>query len=310
MNIDFNIRYPLDEEMKAFLSQCGSIYPEENGALSVEVNRQLYSSLCKLFTYPLPDGVTTSDETIRANGVSVPIRRYIPNHKSSDATVVYYHGGGFVVGDLESHHSICADLVAASGCELVAVDYRLSPESVHPAAFNDALAAFQAIDTGKTIVAGDSAGGTLAGAVSAATRESAQKPYGQVLIYPWLGGELCELAAYSINADAPGLTAKDLADYRELRTHSDQSLSDHTYYPLALSEYSGMPPCIAFAAEFDPLRDDAGEFVSRLKNAGVFAENHIESGLIHGYLRARRVSAKAAASFSKICQAVTTLAHR
>ncbi len=314
MSTNYETRYPLDDEMKSFLSKCGEVYPEESGQLSVEDNRKRYASLCELFTFPLPDDISVFDETLHSNGQKIAVRRYTPSHAHcsdlGQTTVVYYHGGGFVVGDLDSHHSICADLAAGSGCEIVAVDYRLSPEFVHPAAFDDALAAFHQLTRGKTIVAGDSAGGTLAAAVCAATRDAELKPHGQVLIYPWLGGDMFELASYSANADAPGLTRKDLDSYRDLRTHSSQSLTDHTYYPLALQNYSDVPPCIAFAAEFDPLRDDSGEYVALLNQAGIFAENHVGTGLIHGYLRARKMSSKAAQSFSKICAAITTLANR
>ncbi|MBX2869191.1 MAG: alpha/beta hydrolase [Acidiferrobacterales bacterium] len=314
MNSEYEARYPLDDEMQSFLSRCASVYPQESGQLSVEENRKFYTALCALFTFPLPDDISVSNEALESNGRKIPVRHYTPAdthcNDTSKARVIYYHGGGFVVGNLESHDSICADLASESGCQVTAVDYRLSPEFCHPAAFDDALAAFQLLSNDRTIVAGDSAGGTLAAAVCAATRNNTIKPLGQVLIYPWLGGDMLDLESYNQNADAPGLTRKDLNSYRDLRTHSNQSLCDHTYYPLALQEYSNMPPCIAFAAEFDPLKDDSGEFVSRLDEAGVYAENHVEAGLIHGYLRARRMSAKASRSFSKICAAIGRLANR
>ncbi len=314
MSLEFTKPYPLDSEMRAFLEQCAAYYPESSTALSVDDNRRLYLTLCEAFNYPIPSDITVTDESVCANGVTIPVRRYTPESWEKQGAqrtrVLYYHGGGFVVGNLESHHSICGELAANSNCELIAVDYRLSPESKHPDAFNDALAAFEKFNTGRTIVAGDSAGGTLAAAVCAATKHRESKPCGQLLIYPWLGGELFSLASYEENKDAPGLTLKGLEDYNRHRTPAKQDIRDHTYYPLALSDFLDMPPCISFAAEFDPLRDDSGEYVSRLQAAGTFAENHIEAGLIHGYLRARRVSDKSRASFTRICAAIRTLAER
>lgn len=314
MPFDSTYPYSIDSEMRAFLEESATYYPESSTILSVNDNRRLYLTLCEAYNYPIPSDITVKDESVITNGITIPVRRYTPE-KWEDlgelrTRVIYYHGGGFVVGNLESHHSICGELAAETRCELIAVDYRLSPESKHPAAFNDALAAFQKFDTGRTIVAGDSAGGTLSAAVCTATRNSANKPYGQVLIYPWLGGELFSLASYTENQDAPGLTVNGLENYNKHRTPAQQNVNDPTYYPLALTDFSGMPPCISFAAEFDPLRDDSGEYVSRLQSAGVFAENHVEQGLVHGYLRARRVSVKSKASFARICSAIRTLAER
>ena len=314
MSIDLTKSYPLDSEMRAFLEKSANFYPESSQVLSVDDNRRLYLSLCDAFNYPIPSDITVTNESISANGITIPVRRYTPaeweNQGKKRTRVIYYHGGGFVVGNLDSHHSICGELAANSKCEFIAVDYRLSPESKHPDAFNDALAAFQQFDTGRTIVAGDSAGGTLAAAVCAATKNSNNKPFGQLLIYPWLGGELFSLSSYKENKDAPGLTLKSLEDYNRHRSVTHQNEWDHTYYPLALTDFSNMPPCISFAAEFDPLRDDSGEYVSRLQAAGVYAENYIETGLIHGYLRARRMSAKSKASFSRISAALGNLAER
>jgi len=125
-----------------------------------------------------------------------------------------------------------------------------------------------------------------------------------------MGKCLFSLASYTENQDAPGLTVNGLENYNKHRTPAQQNVNDPTYYPLALTDFSGMPPCISFAAEFDPLRDDSGEYVSRLQSAGVFAENHVEQGLVPGYLRARRVSVKSKASFARICSAIRTLAER
>jgi len=303
MTIDLD-KYPLDQEMIAFLDKSASFYPEANGKLSVKQNRKLYLQMCTAFNQAYPRGISTTNETIQGRSGNIPIRRYQSENSDSDVQVIYLHGGGFVIGNLDSHDSICAELADQSGYTVVAVDYRLAPEHVHPAALEDALDVFLSIDRGRTIIVGDSAGGTLTCSICIAQQHTFKRPLAQVLIYPWLGGELLDLPSYNSNGDAPGLTVQDLADYHSLRSAGESGLQDPLYYPLALSDYSNMPPCVAFAAEFDPLCDDAGEYVSRLQAAGIPAENHVESGLIHGYLRARHMAEKAERSFHKICQAV------
>ena len=306
MNVDLE-KYPLDQEVLEFLETTEQIYPAANGKLSIEKNRNLYLELCERFQAPIPDGILVTDHEIPGRHGPVPIRIYEHDDHRSPVTVLYLHGGGFVVGDLDSHHSICAELSHRCGFRLIAVDYRLAPEHVHPVQFEDALDAFLALDQGHTIVAGDSAGATLAASICVAQHGSDRQPMGQVLIYPWLGGELHNLESYKTNADAPGLTTVDIEDYRRIRSAGEPQWQDPTYYPLALKEYADLPPCFAFAAEFDPIRDDADEWVQKLQQAGVNAVCHNEAGLVHGYLRARHCSAKAAASFDRICEAIKTL---
>ena len=307
MGIDLG-KYPLDDEVMAYLDRCEALYPASNGKLDVETNRALYLSMCDAFQAEIPESVQWRDEEIAGRHGAIPVRWYKPAESAMDVRVVYFHGGGFVVGNLDSHHSLCAEIAAETGCTVIAVDYRLAPEHAHPVPFEDALDAFYALDNGNTIVAGDSAGGTLSAAIALATRGRKQRPVGQVLIYPWLGGELLKLDSYQRNCDAPGLTVQDLAAYRALRTVGEPDLTDTTYYPLAASRYDELPPCVALAAEFDPLCDDADAWIGRLRAAKVPALSYLDHGLIHGHLRARHMSDKVTLSFRRICDSIRCLA--
>ncbi len=300
-------KYPMDAEVVAYLDKVAESYPEGNGALSVADNRRLYLEMCKHFDAPIPDDVAITDHEIPGRHGEIPIRIYENPRHHSPTTVIYYHGGGFVVGNLDSHNSVCADMAHATGFRVVAVDYRLSPEHVHPVPFDDALDAFLALDHGHTVIAGDSAGGTLAAAVCVAQHGSDRQPVGQVLIYPWLGGDLFDLPSYDENDDAPGLTKQDIEDYRDLRSAGEPEYHDPTYYPLAHGDFSDLPPCFAFAAEHDPIRDDAIEYVERLFSAGVNAQCTVERGLIHGYLRGRYMSPAIGDSFRRICESISEL---
>ncbi len=304
--MDLN-KYPLDPQMQAYLEKSESFYPDDNGALSIPDNRRLYLEMSAAFHVAYPTGITSTDHDVPGRNGPIPIRIYEHPLHRTPVTVLYLHGGGFVVGNLDSHDAVCAEISSLSGYRVIAVDYRLAPEFVHPVQFEDVLDVFLEIDTGHTVVAGDSAGATLAASLCVAQHGSERQPIGQVLIYPWLGGELLQLESYSSKADAPALSLKTLMDYHALRSSGEPNWHDPIYYPLALKDYSDLPPCAAFAAEHDPIRDDAVAYTDSLTRAGVEAECYVESGLVHGYLRARHCSQKAGASFSRICEAIKRL---
>lgn len=300
-------KYALDEEIVAYIEKCDALCPAADGKLDVARTRARYLAMCAAFEAPIPDGIEVEDRMLTGRQGVIPVRTYTPADYATNYSVIYYHGGGFVVGNLDSHNSLCAEIADACGCRVTAVDYRLAPEHAHPAAYEDALDAFLALDSGKTVVAGDSAGATLSAAVCITQRKQQQAPAGQVLIYPWLGGDLHDLESYHTNSDAPGLTTQDLQDYCALRCRGEAPRDDPTFYPLAQQDFSGVAPCIALAAEHDPLFDDAGYYVDRLGEAGVDASLHIDHGLIHGHLRARHTSPKVARSFSRVCSAIRQL---
>src|SRR5690606_2201145 len=163
----------IDAETWAFIDRTNSFYPPDAVANTVEDQRRTYDDMCRAFHAGYPAEVTATDATIDTPAHAIPIRIY-RNAKPQDAAVVlYYHGGGFILGGLESHDDVCAEICARTGYEVVSVDYRLVPEHTHPAAYDDSLAAFEW--AAKTyaqpiVLSGDSAGGNLAAAVAHTTR--------------------------------------------------------------------------------------------------------------------------------------------
>lgn len=301
----------LDAEMLAYVKRVDSFYPPDAITLDVTGQRAVYDRLCTAFAPPYPAGVTAQDGTVPGPGGLIPVRRYRTGPDTGPATVVYYHGGGFVVGGLHSHDSICAELCAASTHRVVAVDYRLSPEHPHPHDFDDALAAFRAVAAeGRPVVlAGDSAGGNLAAAVALAVRDDRILPKGQLLIYPGLGGDALALPSYTEHANAVHLSAQDVRYYRNIRGGGKPPSNDPTFTPLSAASLAGTAPCVAITADIDPLRDDGKVYVERLVAAGVPARWINEPGLVHGFLRARLMSSRAKASFARICAAARALGH-
>lgn len=299
----------VDDEIQAFIDSTDSFYPPDAVDGTVEQQRDWYATMCRAFRLDYPENVTAQDDFIQGKGGRIPVRRYRNKWGSDVATVVYLHGGGFVVGDLESHDDVCAEICDASGFHVVAVDYRLAPEHVHPAAFDDAYAAFEAVasEGRPVIMVGDSAGGCLAASVTMVARDNGDdRIAGQVLIYPALGGRK-DSPSREEHAEAPLLTARDMDYYGYIRSGGAEPEGDPSYYALAAKDFSGLPPTIMFAAEIDPLRDDCVEFADKLDRAGSHAEAHIHRGLVHGYLRARHVSEIAGRAFKEICYAVGRL---
>jgi len=298
---DSSYRTLIDTPTRAFIDRTNAAYPVDATGLDIAGQRQVYDAMCAVFRRPRPKGVVVIDEVQGG----VPTRRY--EIGPSDATIVYFHGGGFVVGSLDSHDDVCAEACAATGLRVVSVDYRLVPEHLHPAAFDDALSATRSVSAtfGPVILAGDSAGGALAASVAHALRGSDVRVLGQVLIYPGLGGNM-DAGSYLTHANAPMLTRADVVMGATIRQNGPD---DPTALPLCDPDFTGLPPTLAIAAECDPIADDSAAYAAAITAAGGRAVAITEPGLVHGYLRARHRVPRAARSFARICTAITDLSN-
>ncbi|HEF4760449.1 TPA: alpha/beta hydrolase [Pseudomonas putida] len=294
--------YPLSEQMTAFVEKTVSFNSTDS---SLPGLRQAYSDMCRAFTPSRPVGLYVVDFELA--GVSV--RSYQPPVSPPPGgapCIVYLHGGGWVVGDLDSHDFICAELASTLGVLVIAVDYRLAPEHPYPAAFEDCLSVWRALRNGpfrldpeRALVAGDSAGGNLAAALCLALRDAGEPvPCAQVLIYPGLGGDH-RLASRSECSDAPLLSSSDLDCYQALYLSGTAKPGAYAM-PLLASDVSGLPPALIAVAQFDPLRDDGVQYAERLNAAGVAATLYYGNGLVHGCLRARGQAAEVDALYETL----------
>ena len=251
----------------------------------------------------------------------MPIRLYQPAEREPMPVLLYLHGGGYVLGGLDSHDDICAEIAHLAGIAVIAVGYRLAPEHRFPAAFADCRAAREwivaaglghGIDPKRLVIGGDSAGGNLTAALALDARDrGAPTLAGQVLIYPGLGGDR-RRGSYIEHANAPGLTTADIDYYRSIYIGppDDPGHASKFAHPLLETDYRGLPPAFLVAAEWDPLRDDCFAYAERLRAAGVPACVRHEPLLVHAFLRARQMSRPAADSFAAIVEAIRSLAHR
>ncbi|MER9814930.1 alpha/beta hydrolase [Mesorhizobium sp. M0078] len=297
----------IDAETWAFIEKTNSYYPPDTIDYTIAQQRAIYDRMCREFFAGYPDGVTAETTIIAAH--DIPIRIYRSATPGHAAMVLYIHGGGFILGGLDSHDDVCAELCARTGFEVVSVDYRLAPEHLHPAAFDDALHAFEWAASNydcPILLCGDSAGGNLCAALAHATRSHAKKPIGQVLIYPGLGGDWSK-GSYVTQAEAPMLTMRDLVFYKSIRTGGLDGTGDITLYPLADADFIGLPPTVLITAQCDPLSSDGEAYRDRVLAAGGHAAWFEEPGLVHGYLRARHTVGRARASFNRIVEVVSVL---
>lgn len=295
----------IDEETWAFIRETESWYPPDAVTMTIQEQRDVYDQMCRAFFNGYPEGVSAQDKS--ADGV--PVRCYAKAGTEPSVVILYFHGGGFVVGGLESHDDVCAEICDRTGQFVVSVDYRLVPEHVHPAAFDDCITSFKWVQKEydlPVILVGDSAGGNLAAAVSHETRNYPNAPVGKVLIYPGLGGEM-DKGSYVTHANSPLLTITDINFYAGIRSGGADVTGDTSYAPLWDTNFANLPPTVIIAAECDPLSDDGEKYCAELQKAGVSAVCEVEKGLVHGYLRARHKVKRAQDSFTRIIDFINEL---
>ena len=231
-------------------------------------------------------------------------RLYVPHAEAGEpgALLVYFHGGGFVTGDLDTHDNVCRFVAHHAGVRVLAIDYRRAPEHRFPAAFDDAVAAFRfavehagelGADRERIAVAGDSAGGNLAAGVALAARGDGDSgPALQVLFYPWLDLST-KRRSYTLFAEGFYLTEADLDWYKSHYLADDQQAVDPRCSPALTQDLTGVAPAYVVTAGFDPLRDEGEEYAARLREAGAWVTLHRHSGMIHGFVNTAQIGRSA-----------------
>lgn len=310
----------LEREIAAFVERTDTIYPANTATLSAARQRAIYDRYAAAFTPPLPEGLHVENASFTASlGHSIGLRLYRPvaANPQRAGTVLYFHGGGFVVGSLDSHEIVTARLAADTGLCVIAVDYRLAPEHGVPAAHDDCLEVTLAALAGRLpfaslpaplLLAGDSAGGNLAASVAMVLRDRGiDGVRGMALIYPMLGAEP-QLPARDAEADAPMLTLADVCAFRRLywgdrwdERHDGTPALAWTL-PLHADRFDGLPATLAIGVEHDPLRDDARVFVERIQAAGGEAHMWLGTGLVHGCWRALSTSPRVQCLHATVCR--------
>ncbi|MBE6721268.1 MAG: alpha/beta hydrolase [Ruminococcaceae bacterium] len=240
------------------------------------------------------------DHTIQCGDHEVPVRIFTPDgeKRRPGSLLLFFHGGGWVTGDIDSYSDSCIMMTRMTGCSVVSVDYRLAPEYRFPAGLEDCYAAAQMIlqnaDTfgsfpEQVTLIGDSAGGNLAAAVSLLARERGGiVPSRQILLYPSTyndhNPETSPFESVRSNGQGNMLTAQRIEDYMALYRSNEADLQNPYFAPLLAQDLSGQPETLVLTAEFDPLRDEGEEYGRRLANAGSRTFIYRVPDCLHGFI--------------------------
>jgi acetyl esterase len=285
----------LDPQAKAVLEALATSGRPAYHQLGPKDARQLFLETRPLST-PAPPAIGSVRDVMAAGPHGqIPLRVYRPAGLPASTPLpayVYFHGGGWVIGDLETHDVLCRQITAAAGVSVIAVDYRLAPEHKFPAAVDDAWAATRwiaahgaelGVDGGKLAVGGDSAGGNLAAVVALLARDAGGPPItAQVLIYP-VTDLSAETQSYTDFAEGFALTRDSMRWFRAHYLTGPRDGDDWRASPLRARSHAGLPPALIVTAGFDPLRDEGAAYAMRLRDAGVMVDYVCFGGMIHGF---------------------------
>jgi acetyl esterase len=287
----------LDPQAKAVIELVIKSGRPAYHTLSPKEARQLFRETRPAST-PTPPEIGTV-KNLSANGADgpIPLRVYRPLGVADDVQLpglVYFHGGGWVIGDLDTHDAQCRQLTAEARITVIAVDYRLAPEHKFPAAVDDALVATRCVarhgpelgvDTRRLAVGGDSAGGNLAAVVALLARDSTEGPAiaFQVLVYP-VTDVGSESQSYQDFADGYLLTRDSMRWFTNHYLRSPEDAGGWRASPLRAKSLAGLPPALIITAGHDPLRDEGAAYAARLTEAGVRVDYVCYGGMIHGFM--------------------------
>src|SRR5262245_306184 len=258
---------------------------------------------------PFPDVAAITEHRVPVQGAEIAVRLYSPGGAGPHPALVFYHGGGWVIGDLDTHDGLCRTLTKAAGCMVASVDYRLAPETKYPAAAEDSYAALLwlvanagklGVDPRRIAVGGDSAGGNLSTVVALMARDRKGPALAcQILIYPVTNHSL-DTPSYHENATGYVLTREAMRWFwRHYLAREEQGKEPHAS-PLQAASLAGLPPALVITAECDPLRDEGEVYAARLRDAGVPVTLTRYGGTFHGFIRMTKFLDKARAAVDEI----------
>jgi acetyl esterase len=280
---------PLDQQARRVLDQLAALGLPPSHTVSPQQARINMNSRPQSAG---PEVARVEDRAIPGPGPDVPVRIYTPDGRGPFPVLVWFHGGGWVVGDLDTADGTARRLTAQTGCVVVSVDYRLAPEARFPAAAEDCYAVTQWVatnaagidaDPGRIAVGGDSSGGNLAAVVSLMARDrGVSPPVFQLLVYPVIARDF-DTGSYRQNGEGYGITRDSMKWYWDLYLTEDADASNPYAAPLLANDLSGLPPALVITAEFDPLCDEGEAYAQRLQEAGVAVTYSRYDGMIHGF---------------------------
>jgi acetyl esterase len=285
---------PLDPALQALLDEAKALGLPPAHELTPELARVHRVEMMARFV-PMPEytSVQVEEGIIAADGRTIRVRVYSAGSEEPAPVVVFFHGGGWVAGTLETHDPYCRALANEAGVVVVSVDYRLAPEHKFPAGLEDCLAATEWVmahaeelggDASRVMVAGDSAGGTLATVVALLRRDRGMAGLaGQILLYPTTAYYDPPTASYLENAEGYGLTRKGMIWFWDHYLNDKSEAADFRVSPLLAASLAGLPRAFVVTAEYDVLRDEGQSYAKRMAEAGVEVTQVFAEGMNHGF---------------------------
>jgi acetyl esterase len=296
MKIETEGGMKLDPQARALLAELDQREPDRTVPGFLADTRQLYERSRIQLSGAVPAVAGCQDLQIPGSAGAVRARCYRPQGSAPGQllpVIVFFHGGGWVYGGLDSHDTVCRHLANASDAAVIAVDYRLAPENPFPAAVEDALAAVRwvrrtggelSLDSARLVLAGDSAGGNLVAVTTLQMRDADDAPAAmQVLIYPAVDFAM-ESPSHHALAEGYALTRFSMLWLRSLYLRQETEIADWRASPLRAASFAGLPPAYVITAGFDPLRDEGQAYAAALEAAGVGVSSECFEGMIHGFL--------------------------
>lgn len=306
---------PLDPVVKAFLDQVAAMGGPKTYEMQPSEAREAFAGLMQLAgPKDVPIGKVTNFSILLEHG-EIGARSYVAvtaDHKPLP-TLVFFHGGGWVIGSVDTHDGLCRMIANESQCHVISVEYRLSPEVKFPSAVDDALAAVAwieqhaaelGVDVNRIAVGGDSAGGALAAIIAQqAKAKGAPKIAFQMLLFPvtQIGAETKSLRDFAENYF---LERKTLDWFYENYLPTDADKSDPRISPLLAPDLSGLPPTFVMLAGFDPLHDEGLHYAEKLKNASVTVTVADYPDMVHDFIYLQAVLPQAATALNGAAQAL------
>jgi len=303
---------PLDPQARMLIDQLAALGGAPTHTLSVADAREAMRNMTAM--RPPGDEVAhVEDRKIPGPLGEIPVRIYAPEGRKPLPVLVYFHGGGWVIGDIETHDGTCRMIANGAGAVVVSVDYRLAPEHKFPAAAEDSYAATKWVaanaasiggDPARVAVGGDSAGGNLSAVVALMARDrGGPRLVHQLLIYPVTDASF-DQPSYRENADGYFLTRDSMLWFWNHYKASDADRTNLYACPLQAKDLRGLPPALVITAEFDPLRDEGEAYAARLKEAGVAVKLSRYDGMIHGFFSMSLILDKGKAAVAEATQAL------
>jgi acetyl esterase len=284
----------LDIQLKTMLTAMSAAGAPDLGELPPPVGRQVYRQILAAGDLP-PADVAVEDRQIYHLGGALGLRIYVPrgNVAAPRGLVLYCHGGGFVLGDLDAYDSVCRTICHDSTCVVVSVDYRLAPEHPFPAAVEDCQAALTwcaahaaelGADPQRLAVCGDSAGGNLAAVLSLLSRKSGPALCYQVLIYPVTTATTGDLPSHTEFGEGYVLSRKAMISFSQHYFGASARAPDFRGAPLLADDLAGLPPALVIVGAYDALHDDGVAYADAMTAAGNQVTLVEYSGLSHGFI--------------------------